>query len=76
MMSLSSERDDYEVSLTNTFEADSFEDAVGQMATWAGDNAYQAGYRVSNVRSGESRFVDAETVDWNQISDEEEEPNA
>lgn len=62
--------DEFEVTLSNTFEARSFEDAVGQMATYASDQAYQAGYRVTNVRSGESRFVDADNVDWDALSEE------
>lgn len=65
------EGDSYEVTLANIFEADSPEDAVGQMATWASDHAYQAGYRVTNTRSGQSMFIDAEDVDWNDVSVDE-----
>ncbi len=55
---------DYTVSLSNTFEAETPHDAVLQMVTWASDNAYAAGYRVTwhnadGTKVG-SMFVDAE----------------
>ena len=56
----------YEVSLANIFDAVSPEDAVIQMAEWAKEVAYEAGYRVSWTDSdGEyhSEFYDAEDID-------------
>jgi hypothetical protein len=60
--------DEYTVSLSNTFEADSFKDALEQMVAWVSDYAYSAGYRISwteyvdNVREDKSVFVDAERI--------------
>ena len=60
--------DEYTVSLSNTFEADSIKDALQQMIAWVSDYAYAAGYRISwteyvdNVREDKSVFVDAERV--------------
>ena len=60
--------DEYTVSLSNTFEADSFKDALEQMVAWVSDYAYSAGYRISwtEVVDGQendrSVFVDAERV--------------
>ena len=60
--------DEYTVSLSNTFEADSFKDALKQMVAWVSDYAYSAGYRISwteyvdNVREDKSVFVDAERI--------------
>jgi hypothetical protein len=60
--------DEYTVSLSNTFEADSFKDALEQMVAWVFDYAYSAGYRISwteyvdNVREDKSVFVDAERI--------------
>ena len=60
--------DEYTVSLSNTFEADSFKDALEQMVAWVSDYAYSAGYRISwteyvdNVREDKSVFVDAEKL--------------
>ena len=60
--------DEYTVSLSNTFEADSFKDALEQMAAWVSDYAYSAGYRISwteyvgHVREDRSVFVDAERI--------------
>jgi hypothetical protein len=61
--------DEYTVSLSNTFEADSFLDAVQQMIAWVSDYAYSAGYRISwtenivdGVRNERSVFVDAEKL--------------
>lgn len=59
---------EYTVALSNTFEADSFEDALRQMVAWVDDCAYVAGYRISwtevvdGVREDRSVFVDAERV--------------
>ena len=60
--------DEYTVSLSNTFEADSFLDAVEQMIAWVSDCAYSAGYRISwteyidGIRNDRSVFVDAEKL--------------
>jgi hypothetical protein len=60
--------DEYTVSLSNTFEADSFKDALEQMVAWVSDYAYSAGYRISwteyvdHVREDRSVFVDAERI--------------
>ena len=60
--------DEYTVSLSNTFEADSFKDALEQMVAWVSDYAYSAGYRISwaeyidGVREDKSVFVDAERI--------------
>jgi hypothetical protein len=61
--------DEYTVSLSNKFEADSFLDAVQQMIAWVSDYAYSAGYRISwtenivdGVRNERSVFVDAEKL--------------
>lgn len=62
----------YEVSLVNSFDANSPEDAIGQMATWAGGNAYSAGYRVTDLITGESVFIDADDIDWSKVSEETE----
>ena len=56
----------YTVYLANTFEAENPADAVGQMATYAQDNAYQAGYRVVNENTLESVFIDAEDINWGE----------
>jgi hypothetical protein len=53
---------DYTISVSNIFEAESFEDAVSQMVEWINENAYAAGYRVVNEATGESRFIDAERM--------------
>jgi hypothetical protein len=49
----------YEVTVSNIFSAESHEDAVLQMAAWLSDEAYRAGYRVTEI-DGESKFIDAE----------------
>jgi hypothetical protein len=60
--------DEYTIALSNTFEANSFKDALEQMVAWVSDNAYSAGYRISwtEVVDGQendrSVFVDAERV--------------
>ena len=60
--------DEYTVSLSNTFEADSFKDALEQMVAWVSDYAYSAGYRISwteyidGIREYKSVFVDAERI--------------
>lgn len=55
----------YEVSLANIFDAVSPEDAVIQMAEWAKEYAYEAGYRVSWTDSDgyHYEFYDAEDID-------------
>ena len=42
----------YEVSVTNTFDAECPEDAVRQMIDWLVDNAPSTGYRVHNSDTG------------------------
>ena len=39
---------EYEVSVRNTFEADSFKGATEQMIAWLQENAWSAAYRVTN----------------------------
>lgn len=53
---------EYKITLSNIFEAVSFEDALRQMVAYADEQAYQAGYRVKNLETGESVFLDAERV--------------
>lgn len=59
---------EYTISLSNTFEADSFRDALEQMVAWVSDYAYSAGYRISwteyinDIPEEKSVFVDAERV--------------
>lgn len=55
---------EYEITLSNIFEAVGFEDALRQMVHYASEQAYMAGYRVKNLETGESVFIDAETIDW------------
>ena len=52
---------EYTVSVANSFEADSPEDAVLQMVAWLYDVAGQAGYRVTWDDEG-STFIDAEDL--------------
>ena len=64
----------YTVRVANTFEAESPEDAVIQMAEWLAENARLAGYRarplartalhvrVESKATGDSVFLDAERV--------------
>jgi hypothetical protein len=60
--------DEYTVAVSNTFEADSFKDALEQMVAWITECAYSAGYRISwteevdGIRQDKSVFVDAERV--------------
>lgn len=60
---------DYFVSVSNTFEAESPEDAVAQMAAWLTDYAYAAGYRVINDSdsSAPALFIDAESIDFDKL---------
>lgn len=53
---------EYQVSLSDTFEADSPQDAVAQFVVWAIDNAHRTMHRVTNVDTDESWFIDAEDV--------------
>jgi diaminopimelate decarboxylase len=59
---------EYTVALSNTFEADSFRDALEQMVVWVSECANSAGYRISwtelvdGIREDRSVFVDAERV--------------
>ena len=50
----------YTVTVANTFDAHSPQDALQQMAAWLADYAYRAGYRVTCQDTGESVFLDAE----------------
>lgn len=61
---------EYIVEIRNVFEADSPEEAVGQMATYLVDNAYQAGYRVYSEDENDIRgtFIDADDVDWDGVN--------
>jgi hypothetical protein len=61
---------EYDVSVSCIFEAEDFEDAVGQMATWLSENAYRVGYRVEWTDKNDvfhSEFVDAEKIDWSVV---------
>lgn len=68
------ELEQWQVTLTNTFEATSARDAIGQMATYCVDYAFQAGYRVDRLKDdgtvGTSEFIDAERFDFNEPSDD------
>ena len=52
----------YEVSVTNTFDAEDAEDAVRQMVEWLIDNAAVTGYRVNLEGNGHVDFIDAGDV--------------
>jgi len=52
----------YEVSVRNTFEATSPEDAVRQMIEWIVDNAPSTGYQVKNVETGTTEFIDGDDI--------------
>lgn len=54
--------EDYKVSVANIFEADSPEDAVLQMVEWLIDSARHTGYRVINMETDASCFLDAEDI--------------
>lgn len=56
----------FTITLSNVFEADSPLDALSQMVAWTTDNAYSAGYRIEDEQ-GNSVFIDAESVDWEQF---------
>ena len=59
---------EYQVQVSNTFEAETPEEAVQQMACWLVDCAFVAGYRVFLVnpdtfeREEQSLFIDAEKI--------------
>ena len=53
--------DDYTVSVSCNFEADSPEEAVRLMIAWLDDCAVVAGYRVTS-EDGTSSFLDAEEM--------------
>lgn len=58
----------YKITLTNTFEASSMEDALSQMIHWCMENAAHAGYR---IKVGElSLFVDADNIDFSSVFDD------
>jgi hypothetical protein len=52
----------YNVTISNSFDADSPEDALRQMVAYLVDYAPQAGYRVTNMDTAASVFLDAEDV--------------
>lgn len=68
---------DYEVQVSNSFEADTPEDAVEQMAHWLNECAYTAGYRVFKLdsatfeRQGSGEFIDAENILFGWSSDDD-----
>lgn len=59
----------YTVRVENTFDADTPEEAVLQMAAWLVDYAYAAGYRVFNEDEPDtdSMFIDAENISQNEF---------
>lgn len=56
---------EWEVRVANTFEAESAEEAVRLMVAWVVDWAHTAGYRVWNLDTGDSEFIDADDIDFN-----------
>jgi hypothetical protein len=58
----------YTVSVSNTFDADSPEDAIMQMICWLQESAHCAGYRVeweaiiADMFRSCSTFIDAEAI--------------
>jgi hypothetical protein len=60
----------YDVTMSNRFEATSPLDAVAQMAAWAADSAYSAGYRVVAADDGDATFIDAEELETFDIDEE------
>jgi hypothetical protein len=53
---------EYTVSVSNTFEANSPEDAVSQMILWIEEVARHAGYRWENETGFMTGFIDADTI--------------
>ena len=51
---------DFEVSVHNIFEAENPKDAVNQMVEWLLEAVTQAGYRVTNLDTSQTDFIDAE----------------
>ena len=56
---------EYEVSVSCNFEAESPEDALAQMVAWITENGDSVGYRIKNNETLESIFIDAEKIDLN-----------
>ena len=54
---------EYTVSVSNTFEASSPEDAVSQMILWIEEVARHAGYRWENETGFITGFIDADSID-------------
>lgn len=57
-MNLTSE---YEVSVTNTFEAETPQDAVAQMIEWLQEHSAFIGYRVL-TEAGDTVFIDGDDL--------------
>jgi hypothetical protein len=58
---------EFKVTVSNIFEAESAEDAVTQMVAWLDDNCYHAGYRVSISMPGVTDsgvLIDADNIDF------------
>jgi len=68
------EEREYEVSVRNTFTADSPEQAVADMIHWLLDYAGQTGYRVTWMYEAfgdttpQTMFVDADDLDWSTLA--------
>lgn len=58
----------YIVTVANFFAADSPEDALRQMVAYLDDYRTKAGYRVENYETGASSFIDAKTVNFNEVT--------
>ena len=73
MRDMTEERE-YEVSVRNTFTADSPEQAVADMIHWLLDYAGQTGYRVTWMYEAfgdttpQTMFVDADDLDWSTLA--------
>lgn len=52
----------YIVSVSCPFPATSPEDALKQMVAWLDDHVTKAGYRIDNLSTDETVFIDAEKV--------------
>lgn len=62
--------EEYIVVVSNTYTAKSPEDAVAQMAAWLVDYAYVAGYRVISNSLPDTKFIDAESIDYDSLEEE------
>ena len=54
---------EYTISVSNTFDATSPEDAVSQMVLWIEEVARHAGYRWENETGFITGFIDADSID-------------